>query len=397
MSAHAHALTASATAASDPALLYPWGLGEIRAGLALCPPGAFHITGLRLERLPDGGWWGDLVGYRDDLGAPFIWPGFRIRRGHRWDVTPPPYLVDLDGVWRALAFGAVQRLAAVAVGDPFGVHAPALFVAVERPSGMPGPGHAGGERVVPTEPTLAGWMRLARRYRLAAELARHRTALVVGAGAGARTVARLARRAIAVHASRDVVEYTARSYRAPRLGFAVADEGRLPFASEAFDLVVTLETDDTVAGAGGLNELTRVLHPGGRLIVGGDRAPLELSALGERFDDVETVTIDAGEGVGGPDTILVARGRTTGAAADWRRRGSELLVEGRVAEALPIFAAVLDREPDNVTALVGAAHCALVVDHTQAARRLLGRVLALDPSHAGARAALAELDRAVTA
>lgn len=391
MSTHAHALTAG-----DPALLYPWGLGEIRAGLALCPPGAFHITGLRLERLPDGGWWGDLVGYRDDLGAPFVWPGFRIRRDHRWDVTPPPYLVDLDGVWRALAFGAVQRLAAVAIGDPFGVHAPAVFVAVERPTGIPGPGHGGGERVVPTEPALAAWMRLARRYRLAAELGRHRMVLVVGAGAGARMVARLARRVIAVHASREVVEFTARAYRAPRLGFAVADEGRLPFASEAFDLVVTLETDDTVASAGRLDEVARVLRSDGRLIAGGDRAPLERTALGERFGDVETVTIDAGEGIG-PDTILVARGRTTGTAADWRRRGGELLREGRVAEALPIFATVLDREPDNVTALVGAAHCALVVDHTQAARRLLGRVLALDPSHAGAWAALAELDRAVTA
>ena len=39
--------------AVDPRL-FPWTLGEVRAALAVCPPHAFHVTGVRLERLPDG-------------------------------------------------------------------------------------------------------------------------------------------------------------------------------------------------------------------------------------------------------------------------------------------------------------------------------------------------------
>jgi hypothetical protein len=251
MSAHAHALTAFTPNASDPSLLYPWGIGEIRAGLAPCPRGGFHVTGLRIERLAAGSWWGKLTGYRDDLGAPFVWPGFRIRRGPRWEVTPPPYPANLEGVWRGLVFAAVQRL-----------------------------------------------LRVATRYRVTADLARNRTALVIGGGGRARTVARLARRTIAIHACRDIADFTARAYRWPRLGITVADHGRLPF-----------------------------------------------DALGA----------------------------------------------GRVAEALPISGAVLDREPNNIAALVGAVYRALVVDHTRAARQLLTRVPAIEPGHRGPLSALAEL------
>ena len=114
----------------ETAPVFPWTLGEVRASLALCPPGAFHVTGLRLERLGPDEWWGDLVGYRDDLGAPFTWPGFRIRRARGFQVATPPYLLDLDGVWRAVVSATVQRLVAVGLGDRTTGHGDALFVAV---------------------------------------------------------------------------------------------------------------------------------------------------------------------------------------------------------------------------------------------------------------------------
>jgi glycosyltransferase involved in cell wall biosynthesis/2-polyprenyl-3-methyl-5-hydroxy-6-metoxy-1,4-benzoquinol methylase len=63
-----------------------------------------------------------------------------------------------------------------------------------------------------------------------------------------------------------------------------------------------------------------------------------------------------------------------------------------LAEPFAEVLAVLRRDPDNVDALVEAARCALVLDETENARRLLRRVRALDPSHLAAREALEALD-----
>ena len=75
------------------------------------------------------------------------------------------------------------------------------------------------------------------------------------------------------------------------------------------------------------------------------------------------------------------------------RQGAELLAANRLVEAFRVFAEILRCEPTSVGALVGAAHCALAVDDTGSARELLRRVLVVEPDHAGARAALRELDR----
>jgi len=78
-------------------------------------------------------------------------------------------------------------------------------------------------------------------------------------------------------------------------------------------------------------------------------------------------------------------------------RALTLIAEGHLAEGLQGLSVVLDRDPANVGALVGAAHCALVVDDTPNARALLTRVLELEPEHSGARAALDVLDGAAAA
>ncbi|MBI4247259.1 MAG: class I SAM-dependent methyltransferase [Candidatus Rokubacteria bacterium] len=401
--------------------VFPWTLGEVRASLALCPPAAFHITGLRLERLGPERWWADLVGYRDDLGAPFTWQGFRIHRGRGWEVTPPPYLADLDGVWRALVFGTVQRLSATALGDPTGVRAEALFVCVERPSGIPGPGNAGSERVVPAEPSVAAWLRRAKRYRFAAHRLKDRSVLALDAGPGSRMLARLARRVVAVDTSLAALQYMARAYRSPRLHPAAAGEGRWPFRDGTFDAVVGLDLAAD-AGPAVLAEAARVLKPEGELVAG-TASPAALAQLQARlageWDAIE-VWSQAGprrladvtaefelEPGARPDAehfvavarrrVAVARADDTPAAADPRpdrlRRGAELLGAGCLREAFSVFAAVLREEPRSIPGLIGATHCALAADDTRSARSLLTRILALEPEHASARAALVELDR----
>jgi len=92
-------------------------------------------------------------------------------------------------------------------------------------------------------------------------------------------------------------------------------------------------------------------------------------------------------------TVLLERPPAP-AAPDDLGRAARLLEAGDLRSALPLLAAVIRREPDNVAALLGAAHCALSLDEPGTARRLLTRILEVDPDNAGARAALAAMDGA---
>jgi len=396
----------------ESAPVFPWTLGEVRASLALCPPGAFHVTGLQLERLGPDDWWGDLCGYRDDLGAPFTWPGFRVRRAHGVQVAAPHYLLDLDGVWRGVVSSTVQRLVAAGLGDGATGHGDAVFVAVERPTGLPGPGNAGGERVVPAAAGVAAWLSLSKRYRFAADIVKNGHVLTVGAGPGSRMLARVARRVVAIDASFNAVNYTARVWRSPRLALAAAD-ARLPFRDEAFDAVVWLDAPAEADAV--LPELARVLRADGELVLGSaTRATLApLHARLARWCSTMTpwsqlptprdgdVTgggeIEAGMRDDAAHALVVARRATaTPAAAPVSDEGALRLAAahleaGRLSDAFTAFAAILRREPRNVGALVGAAHCALAIDDTRSAQTLLRMILTIDPTHAGATAALAEL------
>src|SRR5262249_9962995 len=364
-----------------------------------------------LERLGPEEWWGDLVGYRDDVGAPFTWQGFRIHRGRGWEVTAPPYLLDLDGVWRALVSTTVQRLVAVGLGDPMAVQGAAPFVAVERPAGLPGPGNAGGERVMPAAAGVGAWLALAKRYRFAAERARNDRVLAIDAGPGSRMLARVAKRVVAIDASLDAVRYTARAWRSPRLSLAAA-EARLPFCDGAFDTIVWLDAPAEAEGV--LAELARVLRADGQLILGcATRAALTplharlarwfgtmtpWSQLG-RPDGSELTTgweIEAGVRDDAVQALVIAHraAATSPVLRDERTliAGAAHLEAGRLGDAFAAFAAVLRAEPHNVTALVGAARFAPAAVATRAPPHLFGRTLAVRPTHAGARAALAEFN-----
>jgi GT2 family glycosyltransferase len=73
-------------------------------------------------------------------------------------------------------------------------------------------------------------------------------------------------------------------------------------------------------------------------------------------------------------------------------RAVDRLSAGDLAAALPLFGAVIRRDPACVPALLGATHCALGLDQPAAARRLLAHVLRLEPANASARAALEALE-----
>jgi SAM-dependent methyltransferase len=342
-----------------------------------------------------------------------VWPGFRIRRGRGWEVALPPYLVDIDGAWRALVSGTMQRLVVAALADPGSVQSEALFVSIERPGGLPTVGNIGGERVTPAERSTAAWLRRAKRYRLAAALTRNRAVLVLGAGPGARMLARQARRVVAIDTSREAVEYGARVYRSSRVTYASAQPGALPFAPASFDIAVAL--DGPVPDAALLAEIDRVLRPDGLLVAGADdlaAASRLTTLLRERFAAAQAWSQARAQGHAeildefelrpavDPEAeafVLFARRQSSPAAPlpqDRLRRGAELLAANQLVEAFTEFAAILRVEPTSIGALVGAAHCALAVDDVPTARELLRRVLAVEPEHAGARGALLELDRA---
>jgi SAM-dependent methyltransferase len=404
----------SGGAAPDTSHVFAWSLGEVRASLAVCPPAAFHVIGLRLERLGPDSWWGDLAGYRDDLGVPFVWPGFRVRRGRGWEIVLPVYLLDIDGVWRALIFNTLQRLVGAAMAHPASATAEALFIGVERPNGMPALGNVGGECVMLAERTTAASISLGKRYRFAAQRTRNRTVLMLGTGPGARMLARTAARVVAVDASRAVVDSAARLYRSPRLSFVTAAPGALPFASGSFDVVVGLEARALDLGRA-WPEIERVLRPDGFIaLAASDTEGLGrlVAALGEGFTDTEAWSqrraqgrqdileefdLEVGVHPAALAFVVLARHRTGVVRPDSQarlRQGAELLAADRLSEAFTIFAEILRADPTSVGALVGAAHCALMVDDTRAARALLKRVLSQDPDHAGAQAALRELDAA---
>ena len=97
-------------------------------------------------------------------------------------------------------------------------------------------------------------------------------ALDVGCGVG-RLVARLARRGcptIGIDIIRRDLRTALRHFGGPEtaVSFIQGDGGRLPFSDASFDFVTCTETLEHVADpALALRELTRVLKPGGRLLV----------------------------------------------------------------------------------------------------------------------------------
>lgn len=146
------------------------------------------------------------------------------------------------------------------------------------------------------------------RYNFARGLAKGKLVLDVacGAGYGSAVLANEARRVVGVDRSEKAVRYARTLYGGVGTVFLAADAGRLPFPKGAFDAVVSFETIEHLPDIPlYLDEIRRVLRPGGVFVVSTPKAPrtttkpanphhtIEYSSLDfraimeERFDSVD--------------------------------------------------------------------------------------------------------------
>ena len=108
------------------------------------------------------------------------------------------------------------------------------------------------------------------RYLLAREWCRGKDVLDVASGEGYGTamLAQVARTTVGVELAPDAVAHATRAYVADNLRFLAGDARALPTHDHAFDIVVSFETIEHFREqALFLNEIKRVLRPGGLLIV----------------------------------------------------------------------------------------------------------------------------------
>jgi SAM-dependent methyltransferase len=128
---------------------------------------------------------------------------------------------------------------------------------------------SGAEERLANDPTSALWGEHRSRYRFAAGLARPGQRILdaaSGAGFGLWLLERTGACAVGVDYAANALSDVRR--RQPLARVVRADATRLPFHSEAFDLVVSFETIEHVADACALvHGIRRVLKPGGYLVL----------------------------------------------------------------------------------------------------------------------------------
>jgi SAM-dependent methyltransferase len=127
-----------------------------------------------------------------------------------------------------------------------------------------------GERFLP-ELTGEIWLEHWHRYHFAALAARGARVLDVASGEGYGTalLAATAASVVGVDASTDAIAHARSAYAGlGNVGFVVGDCARLPFADDAFDVIVSFETIEHItAQRAFLGETKRLLAPGGMLLL----------------------------------------------------------------------------------------------------------------------------------
>lgn len=124
-----------------------------------------------------------------------------------------------------------------------------------------------GERTLPGISRENYWfVRHLVAYRFAAPLTRGKTVIDIGCGEGygPAMLARGASQVVGVDIAPEVIEHAKKRYPAENLEFKVMDVGKLEADSDCFDLAVSFQVVEHLAGESGyFEEIERVLKPGG--------------------------------------------------------------------------------------------------------------------------------------
>ncbi len=126
-----------------------------------------------------------------------------------------------------------------------------------------------GERLVPSQSGQIAAEHL-HRYAIACALAPGKDVLDIacGEGYGSALLSRAARRVVGVDIDAETVQHAKRKYGSAQVHFLRGDCRAIPLADASVDLVVSFETLEHIEQqADFLDEVRRVLRPGGRLII----------------------------------------------------------------------------------------------------------------------------------
>lgn len=132
------------------------------------------------------------------------------------------------------------------------------------------------ERIVPDKES-AGIVALhLKRYLFAAPYCAGKDVLdaACGVGYGSAELARVARRVVGVDVDESAIAYARSRYGGKNVEFRTMDVSSLRFDDAAFDVVVSFETIEHLAGVDAfLREVQRVLRPSGTFVVSTPNAP----------------------------------------------------------------------------------------------------------------------------